>query len=80
MFAMSRGKSIIDISISQRGQFFGKLFVAFFLFGIKSEIFQQHDISGLQGTANFMCFGSEQIAGKNNIPFKEFRQTRNHWG
>ena len=43
---MGRAKGIIDINISQAGQFSGKVGVVLFLFGVKAKVLQEDDFPG----------------------------------
>jgi len=66
MCTVSCTKSVIYIDFSQTGKSFGEIGIVFLFFGMKTQIFQQENITAFQGFGSCFGFRPDTIAGSRH--------------
>ena len=64
---MDRPEGVRNVELGQAGQGFGKVGVIFFFANVKAEVFQQHDLAGLEGGRFGLGVLANNILGKDSL-------------
>ena len=72
--AVSGTESVVDENISQRSQSLGKLGIIGFFLGAETDVFQQHDLAGLDAVGHHLSDGADDVGGDGHLDVQELFQ------
>ena len=75
MRAVRGAEGVVDKNIGKGGELFGKLGVVFRLALFKAGVFQQQDLTGLQGRGLSLGILTHNVAGEDNFLSQQLCQT-----
>ena len=71
---MGSAEGVIDIELCQGSQFLGKFGVVLFLSGVEPHIFQQHDLTVLQGISQPMGIFADDVSRERHFAAQQLRK------
>ena len=66
MGAMGRTKGVVDVELGGTEKLFCEGRIVFLFLRMKTEIFQEQNLSRSKGSANFFGFGADAVGSKKN--------------
>ena len=75
---MGRAKGVVDVDLSQGGQFAAEIRVVLGLAGMEAQVFKQQDIAGLESLGHGLDLGTDTVRGELDLASQEFGQAFGH--
>ena len=72
--AVGRTKGVVDIELGGTEKLFCEGRIVFLFLRMKTEIFQEKNLSWSKGSANFFGFGADAVGGKKNGASEKFAE------